>query len=63
MDAIVKAKQSGILSREGAWDALGMSEARKARERAYFAAELNDPTVQLARDLMGGATDAAAGNV
>ena len=63
MDAIVKAKQSGILSREGAWDALGMSEARKARERAYFVAELNDPTVQLARDLMGGATDAAAGNV
>ena len=63
MDAIVKAKQAGILSREGAWDALGYSEARKAKERAYFAAELNDPTIQLARDLMGGATDAAAGNV
>ena len=63
MDAIVKAKQAGILSREGAWDELGWSPARKDKERAYFAAELNDPTVQLARDLMGGATDAAAGNV
>lgn len=28
-----------ILSREGAWDELGWSEPRKARERAYFAAE------------------------
>lgn len=42
-----------ILSREGAWDELGWSEARKKRERDYFAAELNDPTIDyLGRDLV-----------
>lgn len=39
MDAVVKAKSVEILSQEGAWDELGWSEARKAKERAYFAAE------------------------
>lgn len=39
MDAVVKAKSVEILSREGAWDELGWSEARKDRERAYFEAE------------------------
>ena len=46
MDAITKAKSSGILSREGSWDELGWSEARKERERGYFrdeAAEQSDP--------------------
>ena len=43
MDAVVKAKSQGILSREGAWDELGWPEARKAKERAYFAAEAADP--------------------
>lgn len=42
MDAITKAKASDILSREGAWDELGWSEARKAKERAYFEAEAED---------------------
>ena len=52
MDAIVKAKQSGILSREGSWDELGWSEARKAKERAYFEAEaVADPELALARQL------------
>src|SRR5699024_3401726 len=37
MDA--KAKAQGILSREGAWDELGWSEARKDREREYFRRE------------------------
>ena len=46
MDAVVKAKQSGILSREGAWDELGWSEARKAKERAYFEAEAVDPVIE-----------------
>lgn len=46
MDAVVKAKQSGILSREGSWDELGWSEARKERERGYFAAEALDPQIQ-----------------
>lgn len=38
----MKAKQAGIVSREGAWDELGWSEARKAKERAYFDAEADD---------------------
>ena len=40
MDAVTKAKSVGILSREGSWDELGWSEARKAKERAYFAEEM-----------------------
>ena len=60
MDAVVKAKQSGIVSREGAWDELGWSEARKARERAYFAAEaISDPATQAALAVMNGAAGAA----
>ena len=52
MDAVTKAKSQGILSREGSWDELGWSEARKARERAYFAAEAADPTFErVAREL------------
>ncbi|WP_423058697.1 phage portal protein [Brevibacterium linens] len=35
-----------ILSREGAWDELGWSEARKARERQYFIAQESDPYFQ-----------------
>ncbi len=56
MDAVVKAKQSGILSREGAWDELGWSEARKAKERIYFEAEAEaDPEVRASLALMNGA--------
>ncbi|TSD68123.1 phage portal protein [Aeromicrobium piscarium] len=55
MDAVVKAKSQGILSREGAWDELGWSEARKDKERRYFAAERAesiDPATELiTRDL------------
>lgn len=54
MDAIVKAKQVGLLSREGAWDELGWSEARKAKERAYFLDEgETDPDLAAARALTG----------
>lgn len=42
-DALAKRRASGVLSREGYWDELGWSEARKAKERAYFAAEQADP--------------------
>ena len=43
-DALQKLHGGGaIISREGAWDELGWSEARKARERAYFDAEMSDP--------------------
>lgn len=60
MDAVVKAKQSGIVSREGAWDELGWSEARKARERAYFAQEsAADPEVAAAMAIMNGTGGAA----
>lgn len=58
MDAVVKAKSTGILSREGAWDELGWTEARKAKERAYFAAEAADPELQLAMSLIGGGNGA-----
>jgi hypothetical protein len=51
-DALVKMKQVGALSREGMWDELGWSEARKAKERAYFEEEgLNDPELAAARAL------------
>ena len=61
MDAVVKAKQSGIVSREGAWDELGWSEARKARERAYFAQEATDsPEVAAALALMNGTAGGGA---
>lgn len=53
MDAITKAVQSGILSREGAWDELGWSEPRKAKERAYFAAQAADPVLQAIADQAG----------
>jgi hypothetical protein len=43
MDAVTKAKSVGILSREGAWDELGWSEPRKAKERTYFEREAVDP--------------------
>ena len=45
-DAVVKLRQSQIISREGAWDELGWSEARKDKERGYLATEVaNDPIV------------------
>jgi hypothetical protein len=52
-----------ILSREGAWDELGWSEARKAKERAFFAAQEQDPFVaQILKDAAaGGNANPAAG--
>lgn len=38
-DALQKRRSSGVLSREGYWDELGWSEARKAKERDYLKAE------------------------
>lgn len=64
-DSIVK-KAGGVpvLSREGSWDEMGWDEARKARERGYFAAEAeNDPVARLTRRLntnQDEADDAAA---
>ena len=60
-DALVKMRQVGALSREGLWDELGWSEARKAKERAYFDAEgETDPILNAARSLMDGGTNATA---
>lgn len=44
-DALTKlyAGGNGVLSREGVWDELGWSDARKDREREYFRAEAHDP--------------------
>lgn len=53
-DALFKRRSAGVLSREGYWDELGWSEARKAKERAYLAAEAaDDPELELARSLTG----------
>ncbi len=38
-DKVTKLHNEGLLSREGSWDEMGWDEARKDRERAYFAAE------------------------
>lgn len=38
-DALSKRRAAGVLSREGYWDELGWSEARKAKERDYLAKE------------------------
>lgn len=38
-DALSKRRAVGVLSREGYWDELGWSEARKAKEREYLRAE------------------------
>ena len=49
-----------ILSREGAWDEMGWSEARKAKERANLAAEsVADPEVRAALAIMNGTGGAA----
>jgi len=45
-DALAKRRASGVLSREGYWDELGWSEARKAKERAYLEAEAADPAFE-----------------
>lgn len=45
-DALAKRHAAGVLSREGYWDELGWSEARKAKERAYFDSEALDPITQ-----------------
>lgn len=51
-DALFKRRTAGVLSREGYWDELGWSEARKSRERQYLADEAEtDPVLSAARAL------------
>jgi hypothetical protein len=52
-DAIQKLVSVNILSREGSWDELGWSPARKDKEREYFKAQLKeafDPYVKQVDD-------------
>jgi hypothetical protein len=66
-DAISKmmAGPNPVLSREGAWDELGWSEARKAKERARFEAQdqqaLTDPITALILKQQAAGADANAG--
>ena len=61
-DALAKRRAAGVLSREGYWDELGWSEARKAKERAYFEAEAMDPlTRALAAEVERNASAAPVG--
>lgn len=63
-DALAKRKAAGVLSREGYWDELGWSEARKAKERAYFEAEAeNDPVLVASRELLNGGSGATSSGV
>ena len=59
-DALTKlyAGGVGVLSREGVWDELGWSDARKDKERGYFETESQDP--YLARLDAKGAVNVAA---
>ena len=51
----------GGISREGLWDELGWSEARKAKERQYLEAEALDPVTQAIMAGLDNGGDAAAG--
>ena len=59
-DAITKLMASGILSREGAWDELGWSEARKDKEREYFAKQISESYGQFMKDVDYGGDDGGA---
>lgn len=59
MDALVKFRSVDGISREGMWDELGWTEARKAKEREYLAAEALDPIA--ARVLRNVSDDADVG--
>jgi hypothetical protein len=64
-DALTKlyAGGQGVLSREGVWDELGWSDARKDREREYFRSEAQDPYLArlVAKDGVDGVADVAGG--
>ena len=63
-DAAVKLHAEGILSREGVWDEMGWDEARKDRERGYFAAEAEDPLIAgLMREVRGAGAGSGSGAV
>lgn len=64
-DALTKlyAGGLGVLSREGVWDELGWSDARKDREREYFRSESTDPYLaRLSAKEPDDITDGSAGS-
>lgn len=46
VDGVMKLTGQPILSREGGWDELGWTEARKAQERKYFEEQESDPVLE-----------------
>jgi len=65
-DALTKMRAVGGISREGMWDELGWSEARKAKELEYLRKEAEEAASLdlsfLAKGLTDGAANAAGGN-
>jgi len=65
-DALSKRRSLGVISREGYWDELGWSEARKAKEREYLRQEAAEMAALdlsfLAKGLTGADADVAGGN-
>lgn len=45
-DQVMKLRAQSLISREGAWDAMGWDEARKDLERGYLAEEARDPLME-----------------
>ena len=60
-DAMMKLNSQGLISREGVWDELGWDEARKDRERAYLAAEAQDPAIERIMAGIGEASQVTSG--
>lgn len=60
-DALTKMRAVGGISREGMWDELGWSEARKAKERQYLEEEALDPVTQAIMAGLDAGGNAAAG--
>lgn len=57
-DALQKlAGGQALISREGVWDELGWSEARKKREREYFESQESDLMIERALRPVGGSSD------
>lgn len=59
-DALAKRRAAGVLSREGYWDELGWSEARKEQEREYLLAEQREMLPDYYQSEVTGAAAGAA---
>lgn len=59
-DAITKMVAQGLLSREGAWDELGWSEARKDKEREYLKQQMQETYGDFVKQVTDGGDDGGA---